>query len=161
MLEGLLSKEECAQCRLCCSFDSYGLWDTPVITPGMKEKVLRAKPGQRFVSRGDTLLLRMEREEQEDLYYCPLLDRSRGCIMGDGKPFDCRIWPFRVMNFLGRRVITLSPLCPAVAEKPVEQIRKKCGEIAPAVFKEAREHPEYVRAYEEGFPIFAADTAEE
>ena len=48
MLEGLLSKAECAACRLCCKFDSYDLWDTPLVTDGIMLRALELDPAQRF-----------------------------------------------------------------------------------------------------------------
>lgn len=158
MLEGLLSKEECAACKLCCSFDSYDLLSTPVITSGLKSLICeRFKPGQRFIERDGHFLLRMEREADADLYYCPLLDREHGCIMGDEKPFDCLIWPFRVMRMGCLTVIALSPLCPIVAKKPIAEIISTCSRISAEIFREAQEHPEYVKPYEEGFPVIAID----
>ena len=29
--------------------------------------------------------------------------KNIGCILGDEKPFDCKIWPYRVMNFKGKQ----------------------------------------------------------
>lgn len=158
MLGGLLSKEECAACKLCCSFDSYDLLSTPVITAELKSRICeRFKPEQRFIENDGHFLLRMEREKDADIYYCSLLDHERGCIMGDEKPLDCRIWPLRVMRLGEVSVIALSPLCPVVAKKPIAEIMATCARISAEIFRQAREHPEYVKPYEEGFPILALD----
>ena len=158
MLKGLLSREECAGCRICCSFDSYDIWETPVITRDMVNRILADyKPDQKFITKEDHFLLRLDKEKDEDLYYCSLLDHSKGCIMGENKPFDCRIWPFRIMKLAGHNVITLSPVCPVVNKKPVADIVKKCSEISDVIFEVAREHPEYVKPYMEGYPILLLD----
>ena len=35
-----------------------------------------------------------------------MLDNEKGCILGDDKPFDCRIWPLRVMALNETKVST-------------------------------------------------------
>jgi hypothetical protein len=158
MLKGLLSREECANCRICCSFDSYDIWETPVITHDMVNRILSDyKPDQKFIRRDDHFLLRLEREKDRDLYYCSLLDHSKGCVMGENKPFDCQIWPFRVMKLAGYNMITLSPVCPVVNQKPISDIVKTCMGISSVIFENAREHPEYVKPYIEGYPIIAIE----
>ncbi|MBR1392291.1 MAG: hypothetical protein IJ561_00485 [Ruminococcus sp.] len=157
MLGELLSKEECAKCRLCCSFDSYDLLDTPVITDEVRERITALLPGQRFITKGGCSLLRLDREGEEDVYPCALLDKSKGCLLGDEKPFECRIWPLRIMRLGEVRVIALSTVCPVVAKKPVELISKVCEGIAPELFRQADLCPELVKPYEEGFPILAVE----
>lgn len=161
MLKNLLSKEECAKCRICCCFDSSDIWEAPVITQSKAEQILREyKPGQEFVKREGHTLLKMEKEPDSDLYYCSLLDRSKGCIMGDEKPFDCKIWPFRVMSLNGVNVITLSPVCPVVKTRPLEDIMKVCWQISDEIFSQAKAHPEIVKPYIEGYPIIATQNSD-
>lgn len=156
MLGGLLSREECAGCRQCCSFEGYSLWDTPLIPPELKEEILSLRPQQEFVSREECSILKMQQAEG-GLYVCPLLDSERGCILGDGKPFDCRIFPFRVMELEGRRVIALSPDCPVVAQRPMQAIMEKAQELEGYIFAEADKHPEYVKPYRRGFVVVAVE----
>ena len=157
MLGGLLSKEDCARCRQCCAFESYSLWDTPLITPGLKAEILSLRPQQEFLSREGCFLLKMQREPEGDLYLCPMLDRSRGCILGDKKPFDCRIFPFRVMLLGDRRVIALSPECPVAAGRPIAVIAERGRELEDEIFAEADRHPEFVKPYQRGFIVLAAE----
>ena len=83
MLGKLLSREECAKCRLCCCFDSYDLWETPVINRETHDKIQdEFKPDQEFLELEDHYLLKMEKEPDRDLYYCSLLDHEKGCLMG-------------------------------------------------------------------------------
>ncbi len=155
MLTGLLSKEECAECRLCCSFESYDLLDTPTVTRAAASRILQEfLPEQKFIRRGECFLMKMQPLPDRDLYLCPLLDPDRGCIMGDGKPFECRIWPLRVMKRGNETVIALSPVCPVVRDKPRELIRKKCAELSALIFAEAERCPELARPYCEGFEVF-------
>lgn len=157
MLSKILSKSECAECRICCSFDSYDLWETPVITDEIKARALEINPSQRFSEISGARLFRMEREPDEDLYFCPMLDHKKGCLLKDEKPFDCRIWPLRVMNFEGRRVIVLSPVCPTVFAKPISEVKALADELAPVIFAEADKTPEMVKPYIAGYPILLAE----
>ena len=158
MLSKILSKKDCEKCRLCCSFDSYDLWETPIISKHLATKILQEfVPQQKFVHKGEDFIFKMEKEENEDLYFCPMLDKSKGCILGDDKPFDCEIWPFRVMNYSGRLVLTLSPVCPVLYKKPVDEIMEVAKEISKPIFRYAQENSGVVKKYIDGYPIFATE----
>ncbi len=153
MLKKLLSREECANCKICCSFDDYDIWETPIIDEELKVNVLKLNPEQKFVAKGNSSILRMEKDTEEDLYFCSVLDRQKGCLLGDEKPFDCRIWPFRVMRLDQRLVITLSPVCPVVQTRPLSLIKEVCDELAPIIYAQAQKNPDIVKNYIENFPI--------
>lgn len=154
MLTKLLSKDECAKCRICCAFDSYDIWETPTITDDVREIISsEILPEQEYLHKGEATMLKLNREEKEDLYYCTMLDKSSGCKLGDRKPFDCRIWPLRIMTFGGKRVITVSPICPVVMKKPLEDVVTVAKELAPLIFEQADIHPEFVKNYEPGYTI--------
>lgn len=157
MISKILSKKECAECRICCSFDSYDLWETPTISDETMRRALEIIPEQKFSYLSGARLFRMEREPDRDLYFCPMLDHEKGCLLGDEKPFDCRIWPLRIMSFEGRRVIVISPVCPTVFSKPLNEIRSLAAELAPAIFAEADKHPETVKSYIEGYTILITE----
>lgn len=158
MLSKILSQQECAACRICCSFDSYDLWETPVISKNLASKILQeVAPQQQFVKKDDHFLFKMTKEPQADLYYCPMLDQEKGCILGDDKPFDCKIWPLRIMNLDGKRVITLSPVCPTVMKKPIEDIVQTAKELSEEIFAYADENPKAVKPYLEGYPILVTE----
>lgn len=157
MLSKILSRAECADCRICCSFDSYDLWETPVVTDDIMERALKIRPDQRFSEISGARLFRMECEPDRDLYYCPMLDHEKGCLLGDEKPFDCKIWPLRIMNFEGRRVIVLSPVCPTVFSRPVKDIAALAKELAPTIFAQADKTPEMVKPYIAGYVILFAE----
>lgn len=155
MLGELLSREECAKCKICCCFDSDDIWEAPVITDEMADKIVKSVVNQNFIVQNDVRILKMDKEYDKDLYYCSLLDHNTGCIMKDQKPFDCKIWPFRVMDFDGRLVITLSPVCPIIKTKPFEKIIDVLDKISPIIFEQAENNPEIVKPYIEGYPILA------
>ena len=157
MLSKLLSKDDCARCRICCSFDSYDLRETPVVTDEVMLRSLSIKPGQRFAEVEGTRLYLMQREPDSDIHYCPMLDHERGCLLGDNKPFECRIWPFKVMSFEGRRVIAMSHICPRLFSKPLSELHALAAELAPAIFAEADRTPQIVRPYTTGYVILLAE----
>lgn len=157
MLSEILSKSECAKCRICCSFDSYDLWETPVVTDEIKALALEINPKQEFSTASGARLFIMQKEPDEDLYFCPMLDHKTGCKLGDKKPFDCRIWPFRIMDFEGRRVIVISPVCPTVFHKPLDELKSFAKKLAPVIFAEADKTPEMVKKYIVGYPILVVE----
>ena len=158
MFKGLLTKEDCAECQLCCKFDSYDLWQTPVIYPSLASRILQEySPLCRFIKRDDHFLMKMQREPDMDLYYCNLLDREKGCIMGDDKPFDCEIFPFRVMELMGRKVLTLSPACPVVNSKKFDDVCTAADKAAGEIFEFASSHPEVVKPYLDDHPILVVE----
>ena len=158
MIGKLLSREECAKCRLCCCFDSYDLWETPIIEKSTHDRIISGfRPDQEFLDLEDHYLLKMQKEPDRDLYYCSLLDHDKGCIMGEEKPFDCRIWPFRVMDLNGTRVIALSTVCPVVQTRPLSVIQAVAKELAPQIFAYADRAPFAVKKYISGYPIMVAE----
>ena len=158
MNAALLTKDDCAKCRLCCKFDSYDLWQTPVIYHSLASRILQEySPQLRFVKRDKYFLMKMDKEPDIDLYYCPLLDRERGCIMGESKPFDCEIFPLRVMELSGRKVLTLSPACPVVNAKRFDDVCIYAKDKAPEIFAFADEHPEVVKPYLDDHPILLVE----
>lgn len=154
MLSGLLSREECAKCRICCCFDSGDIWEAPIISEDNMTRITDLLPQTQFEQAGESSrVIKMNREPDEDLYYCDVLDRKKGCMLGDEKPFDCRIWPLRVMSFEGKRVIALSPVCPVVKTRPLDKIAETAKRLAPVIFENANKNPDLVKPYETGYVI--------
>lgn len=158
MLKNILSNETCAKCRMCCIFDKYDVWETPVITRELYTKISAERPDLKMVSRGNGggYVFNMEDcwDEERELYICPALDPDTGCTLGGCKPFDCRIWPYRVMDLGGTRVISIASVCPDLYKKPlnvlVEELDNGLGDI---IFAEAAKNPAIVKPYEQGYPI--------
>lgn len=157
MTEKLLSRSDCAQCRQCCSFESYGLRSTPTLTDETAELAARLKPSVRFAKLDGVRLFLMDCEEGQDLYYCPMLDHSSGCMLGGEKPFECRIFPFTLMSFEGRRVLAVSAYCPVIGRKPLDELRSAAAELAPEIFTAGSDRRELVRPFENGYVILIAE----
>lgn len=154
MLKKILNPKVCAECQLCCVFDRYDVWETPVFTEEIRDMLLEKKPDTKFISKDGGYIFRVEKLEENDLFYCPALDKAKGCILGDNKPFDCRIWPYRIMNVEGRRAITIAPICEELFNRPLSELvgfMKK--ELADVIFDYANKHPEIVKEYDSMYPI--------
>ncbi len=156
MLKKILDQKSCADCRICCGFDESDKWEIPLVFDDLRAYLSERYPDVTLTPRGNEHVFEMQFNGNE-VIYCPMLSET-GCILGDNKPFDCRIWPFRVNDLGGRRVITLSPVCPTVSELPLKALTEFVqGEFAQLLFSTAKAHPDMVKPYIEGYPILAAE----
>ena len=155
--ENLLSRGECADCRECCVFFFFFLSDTPVITDEVMRRVRELDPERRFAEFDGRRLFVMDKEPDSDYHFCPMLDRERGCRLGEDKPFDCRIFPLRIMELAGRRVIAVSPVCPVISGKPFGRLLSEARRLAPVIFAEADRCPQIIRQYITGYPVLVIE----
>ncbi|MDE6592432.1 MAG: hypothetical protein K2K57_05130 [Oscillospiraceae bacterium] len=163
MLKKILSPESCAKCRVCCIFDKYDVWETPVISKELREKISEVSPGLKFASKGNAFIFNMEEcwDEKEELFTCPALDPQKGCTLGDLKPFDCKIWPYRIMRLGNDLVISIASICPEMYSKPLSELTGMLeGGLAEEIFREAALHPEMIKPYEQGYPILKVKEGE-
>lgn len=153
MLKEMLSGKTCAECRMCCIFDRYDIWETPIFDEETKNKVLAFNSKAEFIKVGDKYMLNAGELADGDLFSCPALTEN-GCILGDDKPFDCRIWPFRVMEQDGKRVISVSTLCEEVHGQNHDKLREflKNG-LAEKIFAYADENPQAVKPYYDNYTV--------
>ena len=160
MLDKVLSKEECAACRFCCSFRRCSLYETPVIEPCLLPRLRARYPEAKFkpvehpAPRGtmtvdlDGLYQTGDPEEEALCWF-----NRNGCILGDDKPFDCRIWPLYAMRRGGRLVIALSLSCRVIAGRRSEVQKLVDNGLGKKIFDYVALHPEFVRDYREGYPV--------
>ena len=157
MLSKILSKNSCAACKFCCSFRRQSLWETPLFPPEVVEKL--SKPNEYGVvgefRDGQIILGGYRTDDPEEEVPCTFLDPHKGCILKpEDKPFDCSIWPLRIMDKDGELVIALTPTCPAIGATPrrelIELVKNGLGEN---IFEYAKTHPYIVKEYKEGFPV--------
>jgi len=169
MLSSILSKSTCAACKFCCSFRRQSLWETPLFPPEVAKKL--SQPNEYGVVGEFTQAGRDGQDTQnacclvlEDKYRtadpeeevpCPFLDPQKGCILkGKDKPFDCSIWPLRVMRKDGKLVVALTPTCPAIGAAPSAKLKELVeGELGETLLEFAKAHPYIVKEYREGFPV--------
>lgn len=160
MLSKILSREECSKCKICCEFDDDDIWETPVIYNDSIKSVLNINPSQDFIEtdcNGKKLRV-LKLKKEDDIYPCTMLDRSKGCMLGsENKPFDCKIWPLRVMKKDEKTVIALSPVCPVVAKKPIGDVCCVAEDLSDLIFEQAKLHPEIVKDYIDGYKILVEE----
>ncbi|MCQ2490399.1 MAG: hypothetical protein MJ079_02265 [Ruminococcus sp.] len=153
MLKKILSSESCAACRLCCVFDRYDVWETPVFTEQICDKIRAARPDTEFISKDGGFIFRIRELDENELFTCPALTEN-GCMLGDDKPFDCRIWPYRIMEIGGRRAITIASICTEMFSRPLsELVNFLRGGLADEIFAYADNHPAIIKPYCDGYPI--------
>lgn len=165
MLSEILKKEDCAACRFCCSFRRQSLWETPIFTLENTESIeadqkLDASVLQKFSFENNTyarydLSNNYKTDDSEEEAPCPYLS-TNGCILdANEKPWDCKIWPLRVMRKTdGALVIALTPTCPSVNKIDIEKVREFVNEkLADSLFEYVNDHSFLIKQYHEGFPI--------
>lgn len=158
MVKELLSAESCGHCRICCGFTREDIWEIPLILSENRSAV-EEKLGVKLIERGKEYVFDMK-FGGEEISYCPALSEN-GCVLGELKPFDCAVWPFRVNSLGNKRVITVSPVCETVFKLPLKSLSEfvlKDG-FAQRLFAEAQKHPDMVKPYIDGYPILAVENA--
>ena len=157
MLSSLLTKKQSAACKFCCSFRRQSLWETPLFPPEVAEKL--SKPNEYGVvgefRDGQIILGGYKTGDPEEEVPCTFLDPRRGCILKpEDKPFDCSIWPLRIMRKDGELVIALTPTCPSNGAVPSQALVNLVENgLGDKIFEYAKTHPEIIKEYREGFPI--------
>lgn len=153
MLKKILENSTCAECQLCCVFDCYDIWETPVFDADTKNKLEKQKNIE-FIEKDGGYIFKAEKFDSDGLFRCPALDPRKGCILGDEKPFDCRIWPYRIMKIGDKRAITIASICEAMYNKPLSELVGFLKEgLADKIFEYADIHPEIVKPYDNLYPV--------
>lgn len=153
MLKKILSKTDCAQCKFCCSFRRQSLWETPVFDENTKQKLEKEFPDAQFLKRDDfytiNLLEKYKTNDSEEEVACPFLKDGSGCMLNDkDKPFDCKIWPLRVVKTQNNDdlEIVLTPTCKAINKLSLEIVKDFVNtELKERIFSYARENPQIIK----------------
>ncbi len=120
MLSSIISPQSCAQCRLCCHFERGSAWEMPYLEPSLVEDYeldgVEITPPRE--EGGRSFVMDFCRCAQGGSEPCPMLDPSSGCVREQQqRPFECLIWPLRVMEYEGRAAVTYFRDCPALASQ--------------------------------------------
>ncbi len=162
MLSKVLAKESCAKCRFCCSFRRQSLWETPLFPLDTVQRLEKEGISFQREEKENAGYGRMELEgnyktnDPQEEAACLFLDPNRGCVLKEeDKPFDCKIWPLRIMKRKdGSFVIALTPTCPSINEKPLEEMKALVDSgLGEQIFQYAKEHPFIVKEYRADFPV--------
>lgn len=164
MLSKILSKKECASCRFCCSFRRQSLWEVPVFTSEninavkiyhreLSDNLISFSEGGITYAKYDLRNSYKTNDPNEEVL-CPFLDPIKGCVLSDEeKPWDCKIWPFRVVkNDSDEIFVALTPTCPGINKLDKSEIES----FADASFNDsllayAKEHPYLIKDFRDGF----------
>lgn len=164
MLSKILSKETCKNCKFCCSFKRQSLWETPLFSAKQKDFLQNKYPFSKFkLVKDDVFTIDLDNSyktnDENEEAKCYFLDTNNGCILSkDEKPFDCSIWPFRLMKKQDKLVIALTPTCPAINKIPLEEISEFVKtELATKIFAQGRKEPYIIKEYKDGFPIIVEE----
>ena len=154
MLKKILSKKDCAECRFCCIFDQSDCWEIPLMCVETKEFLMNKDPLIAFENIDNAFRLKPHFDES-GLYYCDALGKT-GCILPDDlKPFDCKIWPFRVMYYKNEVVLALSDGCNTINDLSDDSINDfVMSGFGSKVLRYSKQHPEIVKPYVEGYRMF-------
>lgn len=160
MLSEILSPKTCAKCKFCCSFRRKSLWETPLFSDEAIQKL--SQPNEygiiaNFKDRQTPLENFYKTSDPEEEVPSPFLDPSQGCTLkGEDKPFDCSIWPLRIMDKGGKLVITLTPTCPSIGATPNEKLLKLVASgLGEKIFEYAQKNPYIIKGYKEDFRVIA------
>ena len=166
MLSGILNKEDCANCRFCCSFRRVSLWELPKLPESFLEKYgsnLRGEKVNYIINRTDDerwavtdLTGSYRTDDPDEEAPCPFLDPEKGCTLPpEDKPFECSAWPLRYMKMPdGTRKVCLTPTCPSMNRIDTdilkEAVRTKWGRI---IRDQAQKTPYIVQDYKDGYIV--------
>lgn len=153
MLKEILNPSSCSECKLCCWFDREDQWENPVISEKIADITKKECPSGELLPYGkNSFRFRLDFNE-EGLAPCPAVT-DKGCSLSpEAKPFDCKIWPYRVMKKDGRLVIVLSPVCETLSARDFSETKAYGIKISGEIFREAEENPDIIKDYIEGYPI--------
>ncbi len=155
MLTKILSRSTCAACRLCCQFDASDIWELPVLPAETAAVVQQQKPDIEFISSGTEVTFAAPPLKGTELFACPMLT-EQGCGLSEQeKPFDCKVWPFRLMQMEnGKLCIAVSELCNGMHSYTDTQLQAFLKEgLAETMFAYAEQHPAHVKPWKDGYRV--------
>lgn len=161
MLSEVLQKSQCASCRFCCAFRRCSLWETPLFPSQIAVKYATAENRFESVTVNGAPCAKMilegayKTESSEEEAPCFFLKDGVGCTLSDSeKPFDCKIWPLRVMQKGEHLVIALTPTCPAIQKVGTARMKALVESgLGDVIFDYATAHPYVIKDYRADFPI--------
>ena len=98
-------------------------------------------------------------DDENEEVPCFFLDPDKGCTLSyEDKPFDCKIWPLRIMKKDDKLVIAFTPTCAALGKEPSVELKELvCGRLGDSIYEYARRHPFIIKDYKEGFPVIRSE----
>ncbi len=159
MLSSILAKSDCAACKFCCSFRRTSLWETPIFDEADFEKLKELYPAAKFRKAGTSghsytfdISDQYKTDNPNEEALCPFLDPSRGYqLPPELKPFDCKIWPLRVVRAPDQSIkVALTPTCPAINKQPLEKVHELAASgLGEQIVEYAESHTDIIKEYSE------------
>ena len=158
LLSPLLKKSDCATCKFCCSFRRQSLWETPVFDKETLQELQRLFPQAKFRPAGEgqsswtfDISADYKTDDQEEEAVCPFLNSQNGCALPpELKPFDCKIWPLRVVRLPDSKelAVVLTPTCPAINKVPLEKLKELVNSgLEKTILEYAATQPDIIKDY--------------
>lgn len=153
MLSGLLEKHQCAECRFCCVFDKEDFWEMPSLLETTAQYILSFEPST-ILNRDDKIFTFDVKNITEELYPCPALT-DKGCnLPNEFKPFECSIWPFRVMQLKDNLVLAICKDCSALKNIDNQIIDDFANsKVRKLAFDYVKKYPQIVKPYHENYRV--------
>ena len=157
MLEEILSAKDCAKCEFCCSFRRQSLDLTPYFADETLEEIRNLYPDAKFRARSDggmtiDLYDKYTTDDSEEEALCPF--NHKGCVLPSHlKPFDCELWPFRLMKGDKGLSLALVPTCPWIKKDDPARLKEVARSVAKKAAEYAVNHPEIIIEYREDYEV--------
>lgn len=157
MLNPVLTSQDCMACKLCCKFEPDEIVDAPLFTEEIRDLVLTLIDANiKFVRKGEMWQIQLEEIPGQNKFICPILDPNKGCRLGEDRPFDCKTWPFYIMDFKWQIVITVSPSCPVVNAHALSKLRDFIQQgLSDFMLDAARTNPDLLSEYHDQATILS------
>ena len=157
MLKEILSPADCAKCGFCCSFRRQSLHLTPCFDVENVEEISRLFPEAKFKTLpGGAITIDLDdkyhtdNSDEEALCYF----NQKGCVLPDSlKPFDCNLWPFRLMKDENGMSLALVPTCPWIRKNDLSKLKEVALSVAKKAMEYAKMHPEIVIEYRPDYQV--------
>lgn len=157
MLKDVLSPADCARCGFCCSFRRQSLNLTPYFAKETVAEIGRIYPEARFKTLPNgaiTIDIADNYHTNDSEEEAPCYFNRNGCILPRHlKPFDCKLWPFRLMKSKNGLVLALVPTCPWIEKKDLAKLRATALTVAKEAMEYAKTHPEIVIEYRADYQV--------
>ena len=157
MISNLISKTDCAKCEFCCTYYRNEIWEALRFSKEILPEIKKICPEAKFKSLTETIVTQeladlYKTDDAKEIVLCYF--NKNGCILPDHlKPFECKIWSFRIMRKGNETVIALSTTCPIINKCTAEEIQATIENLSDNLRKYVRIHPETIKEYHEDYKI--------
>lgn len=162
MISNLISKTDCAKCEFCCTFYRNEIWEAPRFSKEILPEIKKICPEAKFKSLTETTVTQeladlYKTDDAKEIVLCYF--NKNGYILPDQlKPFECKIWPFRIMRKDNKTVMALSTSCPTINMCTDDEIKATIENLSDNLRKYVRIYPETIKEYHEGYKIISSLT---